>query len=285
VYAGIQSAPSIARQTYREVIPLLPSFRLSRPTTLDDAFASLADDGIAYVGGTELIAAMHLGLVSPPHLVDLKRIPELSGVRVEDGTLIIGATTRHVDVASSEVVRRHASILAQACAELGNARVRATGTVGGNLCFADPRSDVSTALFALGAKVRLRSADGDRLLPIEDFIFGAMDVELEDGELLDSVIVPVTKTPQSYVRHQPTEYPTVTVALVQAEEGLRVTIGAIGERPQVFVVPSSDQLGLEGLLAALEIIEDLNGSEAYKRHLAGVFVERAAAKLKESIRG
>lgn len=263
---------------------MLPSFRLSRPTTLDEVFGSLAEDGVAYVGGTELVAAMQLGLISPPHLVDLKRVPELSGIRVEDGSLVVGATTRHLDVADSALVRRDAPILAQACAELGNARVRATGTVGGNLCFADPRSDVSTALFALGASVRLRSAEGTRVVPIDEFVFGAMDVDLEEGELLDTVIVPVARTPQVYLRHQPTEYPTVAIALVQ-RDGLRVTIGAVGERPQVFVVPSLDELVVDDLLRELEVIEDLNGSETYKRHLAGVFVKRAAANLKESIRG
>ncbi|MBB3042602.1 FAD binding domain-containing protein [Nocardioides sp. LMS-CY] len=264
------------------MIPLLPTFRLSRPATLPEAFDLLADDGIAYVGGTELVAAMQLGLVSPAHLVDLKRIPALGGIRLEGEVLVIGSAVRHVEVADSELVRRSAPILARACAELGNARVRATGTVGGNLCFADPRSDVATALFALGARVRLRSADGERVLPIDEFVLGAMDVDLDEGELLDSVLVPVTVAPQVYLRHQPTEYPTIAVALVSDPEGLRVTVGAVGEIPQRFAAPSLDELDVEAILPELEVIEDLNGSESYKRHLVGVFVRRAAAELKES---
>lgn len=262
---------------------MLPTFRLSRPTTLSEAFDLLADDGVAYVGGTELVAAMQLGLVSPAHLVDLKHIPTLAGIRLEGDTLVIGAATRHLDVAESELVRRSAPILARACAELGNARVRVTGTVGGNLCFADPRSDVATALFALGASVRLRSAGDERVLPIEEFIFGAMDVDLDEGELLDSVLVPVTVAPQVYLRHQPTEYPTIAVALVAGDEGLRITVGAVGEIPQRFTAPSLVELDIEAILPELEVIEDLNGSEPYKRHLVGVFVRRAATELKESI--
>ena len=262
---------------------MLPSFRLSRPTTLPEAFGLLADDGVAYVGGTELVAAMQLGLVSPAHLVDLKRIPALFGIRLEDDTLVIGAATSHDDVADSELVRRSAPILARACTELGNARVRATGTVGGNLCFADPRSDVATALFALGASVRLRSAASERVLPIDEFVLGAMDVDLEEGELLDSVLVPVTAAPQVYLRHQPAEYPTIAIALVAAGEGLQITVGAVGEVPQRFTAPSLDELEIDAILPELDVIEDLNGSEPYKRHLVGVFVRRAAAELKESI--
>lgn len=281
MYARIHSALIDAS----EVIPLLPTFRLSRPTTLPEAFDLLADDGVAYVGGTELVAAMQLGLVAPAHLVDLKRIPALDGIRREGDTLVIGAATRHVDVADSDLILRGAPILARACAELGNARVRATGTVGGNLCFADPRSDVATALFALDASVRLRSADDERVLPIDEFVLGAMDVDLEDGELLDSVLVPVMDAPQVYLRHQPTEYPTIAIALVAGEEGLRITVGAVGEVPQRCTAPSLDELDLEAILPDLEIIEDLNGSESYKRHLVGVFIRRAAAELKESIHG
>ncbi|HET6153972.1 MAG TPA: FAD binding domain-containing protein [Marmoricola sp.] len=269
------------------MITLLPTFRLSRPSTLEDAFAGLADDGIAYVGGTELVAAMQLGLISPPHLVDLKQVGDLTGIREEDGLLAIGATTRHADVAGSELVRAQAPILARACSLLGNARVRATGTVGGNLCFADPRSDVSTALFALDADVRLRSAQGVRTLSIEEFILGAMDVDLDDGEILETVLVPPPTGAQHYLRHQPTEYPTAAIALVQRPEGLRVTVGAIGERPQAFDVEGLDAVeeAVAGMLEELDVIEDLNGSEDYKRHLAGVFVRRAAAALKESIDG
>lgn len=242
----------------------------------------MADDGVAYGGGTELVAAMQLGLVAPPHLVDLKRVPELSGVNREGDVVVIGAATKHQDVADSDVVRQHVPILAEACSELGNARVRATGTIGGNLCFADPRSDVSTALFVLGASIRLRGADSERTVPIAEFIFGAMDVDLEDGELLDAVLIPVTDAPQTYLRHQPTEYPTVTVAVVQIHQGVRICVGALVERPHVFTAPSVDDVDVEAVLPDLDLVEDLNGSEPYKRHLAGVFIRRAVAQLKEA---
>jgi carbon-monoxide dehydrogenase medium subunit len=267
------------------VIALLPSFRLSRPTSLSSAFASLDEDGTAYVGGTELLAAMHLGLLAPAHLVDLKRVQELSGISRRGDRLLIGATTRHREVAASPLVAASAPVLRLACSQLGNPRVRSMGTIGGNLCFADPRSDVSTALFALQASLTLRSASGQRRLPIDEFVLGAMDVDLEDGELLESIEVPVASGAQVYLRHQPTEYPTVAVALVLSDGALRVVVGAIAERPQVYTAPSLDQLSVDELLPQLEAMEDLNGSAEYKRHLAGVFVNRAAAALREGLGG
>src|SRR5690606_6411982 len=99
-----------------------------------------------------------------------------------DGRLRIGAATRHREVAASPLVRSEAPILAEACTALGNQRVRATGSIGGNVCFADRRSDVLTTLFALRAEVRLQSRDGRRTVPIEEFVLGELDVDRTPDE-------------------------------------------------------------------------------------------------------
>jgi carbon-monoxide dehydrogenase medium subunit len=265
---------------------VIPDVTLSRPTTLDEAAQCLADGGTAYVGGTELVAAMHMGMLAPPHLVDLKRIVELRGVHTTPTHLTIGAATRHREVSNSVDVRQHAPMLARACSLLGNARVRATGSIGGNICFADHRSDVSTSLFALRAEVSLRSTEGRRTLPIDDFVLGAMETDRADDELLEAIHVPIADERMVYIRHQPAEYPTVCVAVLLDRSDpagpARLVIGAVGERPQRFSLPSLDDVDLDAILPHLDVIEDLNGSEEYKRHLAGVFIGRAVAELKES---
>jgi carbon-monoxide dehydrogenase medium subunit len=242
---------------------------------------------VPYAGGTELIAAMHLGLMAPPHLVDLKRVTELRGIAVDGGALTIGAAARHDEIAGSADVRAHAPMLAEACSRLGNMRVRATGTIGGNLCFADHRSDVSTALFALGGEVVLRSAGGSRTVAVGDFVLGMMETGRAEGELLESVRVPLAGEHYAYLRHQPSEYPTACVALTVPKARpagpVTIVVGAIGERPQPFTAPSVDGIDLDAILPGLDVIEDLNGSEEYKRHLAGVFIRRAAVTLKETI--
>ena len=266
---------------------MIPAFELSRPTSLDEAVKQLLDGGVPYVGGTELVAAMQIGLVSPPHLVDLKRVDGLSGMQVTDGMLSIGASTRHEEIAASTLVKTHAPLLAAACSVLGNQRVRSTGSIGGNICFADPRSDVTTTLFALGASVVLFAADGRRTIPIDEFVLGEMDTDCQDGELLEAILIPTTQVHHEYLRHQPAEYPTVCIALVQDETPsdapLTIVVGAVGERPQVFTAPSVDEIDIESILPELDVIEDLNGTEEYKRHLVGVFIGRAVTKMKENL--
>src|SRR5699024_3845919 len=149
-----------------------------------EAVDAMAQGGIPYTGGTELVAAMQIGLFAPETLVDLKRIPELSGISCDEQILRIGAATLHHDVAAHELVRKEAPILAEACSQVGKQRVRATGSIGGNVCFADYRSDIIPALFALHASVVLNSPRGTRKLPVTEFVLGTMDVDREDDELL-----------------------------------------------------------------------------------------------------
>ena len=122
---------------------MLPPFRLARPETLDEALDALGEDQVAYCGGTELLLAMGAGLTRPDVLVDVKRLPELAGIRLDGDHLVIGATERHADVATHPLVRRHAPMLSAVERAVGNARVRSQGSVGGNLCFAEPKSDVA----------------------------------------------------------------------------------------------------------------------------------------------
>lgn len=261
---------------------MIAPFDLRRPASLDDAAAEVASGGVPYCGGTELVAAMQLGLLELDVLVDLKGVDELAGVRDEDGTLVIGAATAHRTVARSPLVAERAPILVTACASLGNQRVRATGTVGGNLCFAEPRSDVATVLVALGAEVVLHSVRGRRTLPLDGFLLGALETDRADDELLVEMRVPNPPAAQVYLRHQPAEYPTVCVA-VTAGPGSRgpvgVVLGAVGERPQAFRADVLEAVDAAAIADRLDVIEDLNGAQDYKRHLAAVFIRRALAAV------
>jgi carbon-monoxide dehydrogenase medium subunit len=268
---------------------VIAKFDLVRPTTLSAVLDALGDGGVPYVGGTELVAAMQLGLVDAKLLVDLKQVVGLNQITRSPACLHVGASVRHRDVATSPEVISGWPMLASVCTQLGNQRVRATGSVGGNLCFADPRSDITTALFALEATVVLKTVTGERRVPIDEFVLGAMETDLAEGELLTSIEVPTSDCHHIYIRHQPAEYPTVCVAMTQRRSHpggpTRIVIGAVTERPHVFEADTLEAVALdkqlENVLAELEVMADLNGSEPYKRHLAGVFVRRAAAAMKE----
>jgi aerobic carbon-monoxide dehydrogenase medium subunit len=256
-------------------------FDIRRPGTVAEAVEALAAGGVAYCGGTELVPVLQFGLLAPEVLVDLKRVEGLGGITEDGDELRLGARVTHDEAAESPLVRRFAGVLADATAMLGNARVRATGTLAGNICFAEPRSDVLTALLALEARVDLRSVSGTRTVAVEDFVDGPFSTVREDEELLEAIRIPIRPGRGAYVRFQPAEYPTVAVAAVENAAGCRVVVGAVGTEPGVFPYADAGEVDPEAIAAQVDVTEDLGGGEDYKRHVTAVFVRRALARLAE----
>lgn len=275
----------------------LPPFTLHRPSSLEEAFATLEDFGdevAVYSGGTELFLVMKLGLANYPRLVDLKRIPELQVLGEQDGGLSIGAAVTHRRLESSELVHRLMPALAEMEHRVANIRVRAAGTLGGNLAFSDPHSDPATFLLAAGADLVCRRGDSRRTIPIRDFVRGPYETALEPGELLTEIRIP---TPEASVglahkKFAIHERPAVTVScLVRAEHGqvaeARIAVGSIAAVPSRLPEAEAALLGAEleaddlalaqvGVAAAdaSTPIADANGSVEYKRNLVRVFVGR-----------
>jgi carbon-monoxide dehydrogenase medium subunit len=203
--------------------------------------ASFGDDATPYAGGTELVLVLKLGLSSVEHLVDVRRIPELTGVDVTGTTLRIGAATTHWGMSTAPVIRAGLPALARMERTVGNLRVQTTGTLGGNLCFADPQSDPATFLVATGASVVCVSSAGRRRsLPVEEFVLDAYSTALQDGELLVCVEVPVPAVGAVVVHRMFAfgERPDVTCAAVleTADDhvvGARVVLGSSTGHPMV----------------------------------------------------
>lgn len=261
---------------------MLPPFAYARPLTVEDALAMLDEDHVPVCGGTELLLAMRSGLYRPDVLVDLKRIPALRSVREEQGHVVLGAACSHFDVAGDSLVRTRLPMLARVEERVGNARVRAQGSVGGNLCFAEPKSDLATALVALGAHVTLASPSGRRTVAVGDFVVGPYFAEREPDELLLDIRVPVLPgTRAAYVKFQVAERPTVGVAVVDDRQTsrCRVVVGAVGDVPVAHDFASPEDVDVDAVVAELDPVADLTGSEEYKRHVSGVFVRRALAEL------
>ena len=262
---------------------MLPPFRLARPDTLDEALEAIGDDSVPYCGGTELLLAMRAGLTRPDVLVDVKRLTELTGIRVDDGHLVIGAAERHMDVAAHPLVARRAPMLAAVEHAVGNARVRAQGSIGGNLCFAEPKSDVGTALIAFGASVRLASPAGRREVAVADLLAGPYWADKEPDELLLDIRVPLPggSTVATYLKYQTMERPTVGVALVHDPDAgwVRLAVGAVGEVPTAWTFGAPAEIDPDAVAREIDPTPDLTGSERYKRHITGVYVRRALADL------
>jgi carbon-monoxide dehydrogenase medium subunit len=259
----------------------LPEFELIRPESLAHAADLVADGATPYCGGTELLAAMGMGLLRPESLVSLRKLDELSGVSLTDGMLRIGATVTHRDVSRLGDVRTAAPMLAEVAERVGNVRVRATGTIGGNLAFGEPRSDVSSALIALGATVlTVSSADGGRRVPAEEFVRGAFDTDLRPGELVVAIELDSASTDVAvYYKIVFSERPVVGVALARvAQSGVwRVVVGAVGEQPFRAEFGELDDDVAAGIADGIEVSADLAGSADYKRHLTEVAISRAFA--------
>lgn len=267
---------------------MLAPFELRRPRTVDEAIELLGEDVSPYCGGTELLLAMKMGLLAPATLVDLKRVDALRGLGLQEADggveLVIGAATTHAEVAASGLVRTRLPVLASAENGVGNARVRAQGSIGGNLCFAEPRSDITTVLSALDAAVVLASARGVRRVPVSEFLLGAYWCAREPDELLTEIRVPLPASPGAgnYVKLQLSERPTVGVVALRRGEGVRLGIGAVGDKPLLIDAADPDAIDFDGLVDQLEPLDDLAGSVRYKKHVTVVYAKRALAALAEA---
>lgn len=279
---------------------LLSDFALHRPTTLDDALAlraELGEDAALYAGGTELLLGMKMGVLEYEHLIDLKRVGALGGIERRNGTLRIGAAATHREIETSPEVAAVVPALTELERNVANVRVRAAGTLGGNLAFAEPHADPPALLVAVGASVELTGGGGERSLRVEEFLAGAYETALGEDELIAAITVPVPEegVRTAYRKFQVLERPAVGVAAAGTvrdgvwQDAPVVVVGAVDERP--LRVPAGaltdcecdDEAAMsEVVAAASEIVDpvsDLSGSADYKRHLVGVLVRRVLTGL------
>ena len=276
----------------------LPPFDLHRPESIEEALVLLeshGDDAVVMQGGTELLLLLKLGLADYGHIVDLKRIPELRSLEADDGALRIGAGVTHLEVERSALARGRWPALVRMERMVANIRVRAAGTIGGNLAFSDPHSDPATFLLASDATVSLQSRSGARDLPIGDFLLGPYDTALEPGELLARIDVPAlpegTRILHSKLSFH--ERPAATVTcLVRVADGsvaeARVAVGSVGPVPvrspdaeRLLIgldaeAPDAASVAEAGNAAAeaAHATADSNGSVDYKRALVATLVRR-----------
>jgi CO/xanthine dehydrogenase FAD-binding subunit len=159
--------------------------------TVDAALVALQDEAARpLAGGQSLIPMMNFRLAFPERLIDLNPVAELSGIEEVDGGLRIGAMTRQATLERSARVARGWPLLTDAVAHVGHTATRNRGTVGGSVAHADPAAELPVALTALGARLHLRAASGDRVLTPEQFFTGTLSTALAPGELLVSIEVP-----------------------------------------------------------------------------------------------
>ena len=284
---------------------LLRRFEIHQPATVAEAVQMLAhfgEDASLYAGGTELLLAMKHDVLRYKHLIDVKVIPGLDAVERSDGTLRIGATATHRSLERSALLKTHLPVFVEMEHLVANTRVRNTGTIGGNLCFAEPHSDPATLLLALGASVVAEGPQGRREIPVEDFFVGAYETCLRRDEVLTAVQAPVAKPQQrmAYLKFQVHERPMLGLALVletpdegESFKSARIAVGCVSSSARRSaeadalltgsrsVVEENLLRAADALADAAELVDDQEGSAEYKRNLIYVFLGRAFRRALE----
>lgn len=279
---------------------MLRRFDVHKATSVEEAVRlrrRFGEDAAVYAGGTELLLAMKLGVARWPHLIDIKPIASLAQISATEDTLRIGATATHWIIERDPLVARRLPALARLEANVANVRVRAAGTLAGNLAFAEPHADPPALLMALGARVVLEGAAGSRSLPVAGLITGMYQTAIAADEIIVAIDVPVPAKDVrvAYARFQILERPSVGVAAVATVRDGRfvgpptVVVGAVDEMARP--VPTAELAGAdaraaathdaiaEAARAAVEPTADLAGTAEYKRHLVGVLARRAVDSL------
>jgi carbon-monoxide dehydrogenase medium subunit len=277
------------------------AFEYHSPATLAEALKLLGahgDDAKVVSGSQSLVPLMKLRLASPAHLVDLRKVPALSGVREEGGALRIGALTTHAAIGADATVKQKLPMVAEAAVLIGDAQVRNLGTIGGSLAHADPSADWPAVMTALDASVVVAGPKGERTVKVADFITGPLSTAIGAGEIVTQVVVPLppARTAGAYEKlpHPASRFAIVGVAaeVSLAQNGTvawsRIAITGVG--PKVYRAAGAEQ-ALQGKAAdatakaaaahatdGVELRADATGSAAYRAHLTALHTERAITR-------
>lgn len=277
-------------------------FSYVRALTVEDALSALVehgDEAKVLAGGQSLIAMMNLRLVKPRCLVDINRVAALDYIRLDDGTLAIGALTRQSAAEASPLVARHCPLMREAIRHVAHRAIRNRGTVGGNLAHADPSSELPAVAVATDATLVARSAKGQRTIPAADFFVGPLTSALRPDELLTEVRLPPWRPAGqgwSFMEVSPRrgDFALVGVAAtLQVQDGMcqaaRLVYCGVADRPQrvpeaerALVGRRADEAAFrEAATIASQRVEprsDFHATAAYRRDLVNTLTRRALAQ-------
>ena len=275
-------------------------FEMYQPTTLQEASRLLKEKGPGgrfLAGGTDLVIAMKEKGLVPGYIVDLKRLPGLSGIRRNsNGSITIGALTTMREIETSKILRERYPFLCQSAAEVGSIQIRNRATVGGNMSNATPSADVAPSLIALQATAHVATAVGERTVALEKFFLGPGRNAMSADEILTEITIPPTspRLVGDYIKFSPREmmdlaYVGVAVVYSLHEkkcEDVRIVLGAVAPTP---IRAKRAEAALEGEILSAELaatvgaiaaeeakpISDVRSSADYRRAMVGAMTKRA----------
>ena len=260
------------------------AFTLHRPSSVRQAANLLAksEDAKLLAGGQTLIPTMKQRLASPASLIDLSLIEGLSGIELRGRSIVIGAMTRHAEVADSRIVQENLPALAELAGEIGDPHVRNMGTIGGSLANNDPNADYPAAALGLGATI----VTNKRRIAADEFFTGMFETALGADEIVTKVMFSLPKK-AAYVKfaNPASRYALVGVLVSKRGREIRVAVTGAGANGVFRVTAFEEALqrrfgpkSLDGLsVPAAGLNSDIHGSAEYRAHLIGVLARRAVA--------
>jgi carbon-monoxide dehydrogenase medium subunit len=260
------------------------AFKYHRPTTVRQAANLLAKFPEAKVlaGGHSLIPVMKLRLASPSDIIDINQVEGLSGVEIKGRSAVIGAMTRHFEVAASKELQEALPALAAVPGSIGDPHVRHRGTIGGSIANNDPNADYPAACLGLGATI----ITNKRRLAADDFFTGLFTTALEPDEIITKVSFPLAKkAAYQKFKHPASGFALVGVFVSKRGSEIRVAVTGAGSNG-VFRVKSFEEAlkkrfspkSIEGMTVPADgMNSDIHASAEYRAHLVGVLARRALA--------
>lgn len=280
-------------------------FEYIKPSTMDEAVEILVrygDKAKILNGGTDLLVKMRDNLLKPDYVVDIKDLPGMNhiGFTENEGFFIGSCITMNELIMSSDVLKNY-RLLAESAHEVGSFQLRNRATLTGNVCNASPSGDTLPALYVLDAKVKVYTEDGEKLIPIENFILGVRQIALNTGDIVMGIVLPklMGKSCGAYYKHsrrKDVDLATVSTAAFYCENGWRVCFGAVAATPvrgrkaedELNCLEDIDEEKLIPVLdaAALEIspISDVRASKEYRIEMIKVALKRAVMQVNETIK-
>jgi carbon-monoxide dehydrogenase medium subunit len=272
-------------------------FAYARAKSVEHAIALLAQpEARLLAGGQSLMATLNMRLSAPKLLVDLNGISGLSGIAVKNGTVEIGALTRHAEAEQSADIARHAPLIALAMPHIGHVAIRNRGSIGGSIAFADPAAELPACLLALGGELEIAGAADKRSVKADDFFKGLFETALGPQDVLTSIRVPAaireTRVGFAEFARRHGDYAMVGLAASGRAAGtaladVRLAYFGVGVTPvrasnaEAALAAGALDEAVRALAADLSPSDDVQATGATKKHLAGVLLRRVAEQLKE----
>jgi len=253
------------------------------PRSFDEALRIKSERPLALPiqGGTDVMVALNFDRGRPEAILNLNEVDELRGWSRENGTLRLGAGLTYAEVEHGEL-REVLPALAEASRTVGSPQIRNRGTIGGNLGTASPAGDALPPLLLEDAEVECASVRGRRLVPLGDFVTGVKRNALAPDELIAAVRLRPSEAPQTFMKIGPRNAMVIAVVslAVSAGDELRASFGSASPRPMLVTAPRSEAESFpERVAAAAAPIDDVRGTEAYRRHALRVLAHRALERV------